>query len=75
MTDTIDRVQVPSEGLTLSRFLWSLDQSPTAGRIERVLELNPGLGASVYLPHGEVILIPRVSEVVSDEVQVISLWD
>lgn len=75
MTDKIERVRVPSDGMTLNRFLWSVKRAPTAGRVEAVLDLNPGLSGQMFLSAGQEILIPRVADEPPKETQIISLWE
>lgn len=75
MTDQIDRVRVPSDGFTLPGFLWSLDKTPTAGRVEAVLKLNPGLASTVFLQEGAEIRIPKAESSEPTAQPLISLWE
>ncbi|OIP87326.1 MAG: hypothetical protein AUK37_01620 [Rhodobacterales bacterium CG2_30_65_12] len=73
MTEGVDRVTVRRDGLTVAALLWQIEAAPTAGRVERVLDLNPGLAGNLTIPVGTVVLVPRRAGP-EEPVDVISLW-
>lgn len=46
------------EGLTLANVIWRKYRRQPDGFIGKVLDLNPGLSASIEIPVGAVIIFP-----------------
>lgn len=74
MTTVTDTVRI--EGLTLSNVIWRKYRRQPPGFIEKVLEMNPGLSATVEIPVGTVIIFP-IEEIAAAEQKraVVRLWD
>lgn len=63
------------QGDTLDALCWR-ELGATAGVVEDVLELNPGLAAlGAILPHGTAVLLPDRSAVKAPTVSSVNLWD
>jgi len=68
---------VKSEGLTLSLLIWRLLKRQPAGYVERVYDINRGLGAlGNILPVGTKIVFPLddIPPATAAQ-QVVKLWD
>lgn len=71
MTDSIEKIRVSGEGLTVSRLIWNRFQRPVPGLLGQIYDLNPGLALhGIEIPVGTTILIP-----VPDGAEVVEVVD
>lgn len=69
---------VTFEGLTVPRLIWRRFKRPMPGYLEKVLDFNQGLSASVTIPVGTVVafpLDPLVETPKSRKAEAVRLWD
>lgn len=74
---TTETVEIKIEGITLSNAIWRKYRRQPLGFIEKVLALNPGLSANVFIPVGTKIKLP-VEDAVNTAAatpNVVRLWD
>lgn len=77
MTDTIERITVAGDGITLSLLVWRRFRQPMPGLVERILALpeNRGLPAlEPHIPVGTVVTIPIDAPRQSGERTTVRLW-
>lgn len=77
MTDTIERITVAGDGITLSLLVWRRFRQPMPGLVERILALpeNRGLAAlEPHIPVGTVVTIPIDAPRQSGERTTVRLW-
>lgn len=77
MTQTTITETVKSEGLTLSLLVWRLFKRQPRGYLERVYDMNRGLGElGPHLPVGTKIVFPLDDVApVTEATKVVKLWD
>jgi phage tail protein X len=78
MADTplaYERVVVEGEGITLSLLIWRRFREQKSGMVERILDRQGELSASVILPVGAVVEIPIDPPATRTTRKLITLWD
>lgn len=73
---TVITETVMIEGLTLSNVIWRKFSRQPQGFIEKVLDLNVGISATVEIPVGTVVVFPA-EEIATAQPKrgVVRLWD
>lgn len=78
MSDSVENLTVPHDGMTLSALLWRRFRRPVPGLLGQVYDANPRLARlSEALPRGTEVIVPVAADR-RDEVEVvkpITLWD
>ena len=75
MSETIEPITISGEGITVSLLLWRRFGQPIAGLVERVYDVNPGLGAlGPILPVGTIVRVPVPAPRKSADVTPVRLW-
>ena len=73
--ETIETVTIAGESITVSLLVWRRFKRPMPGLVERVYEINPGLGATgPILPVGAVVKLPIPAPRKVPTVAPIRLW-
>lgn len=72
-----ETIVVKGEGITLSLLVWRRFKRKTAGYVERVLDINPGLAdLGPILPVGTAVVLPLdAEELRPEDPKVVKLWD
>ena len=75
-SESIETVTVQTDGMTASLIVWRRFKRAMPGLVERLYQLNPGLGdAGVIIPIGTVIKLPIPASVGGTaEVTPVRLW-
>lgn len=73
---TTRTITIQTDGITVSRLAWDLYRSTAQKLVERIYDLNPGLGKlGVILPVGTKVVADLAAPVQNTERVVIKLWD
>ncbi|WP_099867838.1 tail protein X [Pararhizobium haloflavum] len=75
MTDTVERIVIEGEGITVPLLVWRRFKRPMPGIVEQVFEMNQNLAdLGLFLPVGTEVLMPIPTPRPAPIVEPVRLW-